>query len=167
VAISLAEVPNRPGIYALYGGNENEAAYVGQAGKLRERLTQHLIRRDSSVTTGASVASLNPDLVRLVTWWTDERFDGPAVLDAAELVAFKILNPVLRSRGRPKSRGVMLAGESGFEQEFTQLFSGPPSGRLSIDTTAELVERLRSLETRVEALERHLGEKGQRRPSSS
>jgi len=65
MAVPLCEIPSVPGIYALYGvdGSARFVAYVGKAGKLRERLGQHLVRRDSSITTGASVVSLNPDPV--------------------------------------------------------------------------------------------------------
>ena len=56
------DLPNRPAVYALYSGNGNSryVAYVGIAGKLKQRITQHFIRRDSSVATGVSAVSLNP-----------------------------------------------------------------------------------------------------------
>ncbi len=56
MSVPLREVPIGPSIFAMYGGEPGSrfVAYVGQARKLRERLTQHLVRRDSSVTTEAS-----------------------------------------------------------------------------------------------------------------
>ena len=62
---TLTELPNRPALYALMSGAGARAdiAYVGTAGKLRQRITQHLVRRDSSVTTGTSAVQLNPDYV--------------------------------------------------------------------------------------------------------
>jgi hypothetical protein len=46
-------VPNAPAVYAMYGGEGREyVAYVGLGDKLRRRVEQHLINRDSSVTTG-------------------------------------------------------------------------------------------------------------------
>jgi hypothetical protein len=53
-AKALNEVPSDPGLYAMYGGlpPRSWVAYVGQAGNLAQRLSQHLDRRDSSVTTG-------------------------------------------------------------------------------------------------------------------
>jgi predicted GIY-YIG superfamily endonuclease len=45
-------------------------AYVGIANKLRQRIDQHLLKRGNSVATGTSVATLNPDYVTEVEWWT-------------------------------------------------------------------------------------------------
>jgi hypothetical protein len=66
------------------------------------------VLRDSSVTTGASVISLNPSLVRAVEWWDDDRFTDNDILGAAELVDFDVLDPVLRSRGRPTEQAQAL-----------------------------------------------------------
>jgi hypothetical protein len=156
--VSLESVPNRPAIYALHGGavGKRPVAYVGQAGKLRDRLQQHLVRRDSSVTTGAAVVSLNPDLVRAVEWWEHKRFLEPAALGAAELVAFDVLDPILRSQGRPLASARSLYAEMRFREEFQQLFSGPPSGNLVIETMAGLSARVQSLEARLGTVEREL-----------
>lgn len=156
--MSLEGVPNRPAIYALHGGTvgKRPVAYVGQAGKLRDRLQQHLVRRDSSVTTGAAIVSLNPDLVRAVEWWEHERFSEPAALGAAELVAFDVLNPILRSQGRPQASARSLYADMQFHEEFQQLFSGPPSGSLTIETLAGLSARVQSLEERLDTVEREL-----------
>jgi hypothetical protein len=74
---SISEVPNVPAVYAMYGGQGRSAyvAYVGLAGNLRQRLGQHLITRDSSIVTGVSAASLNPDLVTKVQWWEYPDFE--------------------------------------------------------------------------------------------
>ena len=50
----IADLPNEPAVYAMYGGSGAGlyVAYVGVASKLKQRVTQHLVRRDSSVTTG-------------------------------------------------------------------------------------------------------------------
>jgi Ca2+/Na+ antiporter len=55
----------------MYGGHKSNShvAYVGIAGHLKRRIKQHLIRRDSSVTTGTSVLSLTPELVTKLHWW--------------------------------------------------------------------------------------------------
>jgi hypothetical protein len=131
-------------------------AYVGQAGKLRDRVQQHLVRRDSSVTTGAAIVSLNPDLVRAVEWWTHDNFSDPATLGAAELVAFDVLDPILRSQGRPSDSARHRYAETQVQKEFQQLFSGPPSGTLIIETQAGLSARVESLEERLEAVEREM-----------
>jgi excinuclease UvrABC nuclease subunit len=61
----------------LYGGTGRgrHVAYVGISGNLRNRIRQHFLRRDSSVVTGTSAASLNPDLVTRIEWWLHERFE--------------------------------------------------------------------------------------------
>lgn len=145
----------------MHGGivGKRPVAYVGQAGRLRVRLQQHLVRRDSSVTTGAAVVSLNPDLVRSVEWWEHDRFQEPDVLGAAELVPFDVLEPVLRSQGRPPVASRSLYNETAFYQEFHRLFSGPPSGILTIESLPGLSARLRALEARLDALEREVREK--------
>ncbi len=57
---SIRGLKNAPAAYALFGGHgTNEyVAYVGVADKLRQRVEQHLIKHDSSVTTGRSA---NPE----------------------------------------------------------------------------------------------------------
>ena len=155
MVLSLNKVPNRPAIYAMDGHSvgHRPVAYVGQAGKLRTRLRQHLVLRDSSVTTGTSVVSLNPDLVRAVEWWEHDGFDDNDVLGAAELVAFDVLDPVLRSRGHPTSKAVALAADRTFRKEFAALFSNSATGSLSIETLPELSARVDALTARVGALE--------------
>src|SRR5215469_8911275 len=72
---TIAQLPNVPAVYALYGGQSRalHVAYVGLATKLKSRIMQHLVTRDSSVTTGIHAVSLNPDFVTRVEWW--EYFD--------------------------------------------------------------------------------------------
>src|SRR5688500_1441825 len=127
------KVPNGPAIYAMYGGRESGrglyVAYVGVADKLKTRLQQHLVRRDSSVTTGTSATGLNVAYVTEVRWWTRQDFSERSVLEAAELIAFEVLNPALRSRGRASETARALAGNEGFAAEAESLFSGPPTGR--------------------------------------
>src|SRR4051794_39391074 len=90
----------------MYGGWPPRlwAAYVGEAGNLGSRIDQHFVRRDSSVATGVAAATLNPDAVRAVRWWEHAFFDDKVARQAAELVAFRILDPALRSRGRHRTR---------------------------------------------------------------
>jgi len=69
----------------MYGGESRSwVAYVGVTGTdLRGRIEQHLVRRDSSVATGASAVGLNPDHVREIAWWEDDRFSNRSMLEAA------------------------------------------------------------------------------------
>jgi hypothetical protein len=91
-----------PAVYALFGGHGKGlyVAYVGIADSLKRRIVQYLVRRDSSVATGTSAVGLNPDYVIVVDWWEHPDFAERFKLQVAELVAFDVLNPALRSRGK-------------------------------------------------------------------
>ena len=125
-----SHVPTSPAIYALHGGTagNRRVAYVGQARNLRIRLRQHLLLRDSSITTGAAVVSLNPDLVRAVDWWTHDGFSDSVTLEAAELVAFDVLDPTLRSQGWPSLPARELSSKTQFIESFRKLFLSAPIG---------------------------------------
>jgi len=45
-------------------------------GTLDRRVHQHLVLRNSSVVTGVTVASLNPEHIRDVWWWESPEFPG-------------------------------------------------------------------------------------------
>jgi hypothetical protein len=147
----VSDLPNRPAVYALYGGSESSAyvAYVGIAGALETRIDQHLVRRDSSVTTGVSAVRLNPDYVTEVRWWEHPDFGNDATRTAAELVAFDVLNPVLRSRGAIRQEAKAMYGDQRFADEMRQLFQGPPTGRLRILTLQDALDRIAQLEQQV------------------
>jgi hypothetical protein len=157
-AATISELPNAPAVYALYGGRGQglHAAYVGVAEALHRRIRQHLVTHDSSVTTGASVASLNPNLVTEVRWWEHPAFSERPRLEAAELVAFKVLDPVLRSRGVVQDTVNKILAEQNFESEMEALFAGDPIGRLSIPTLQDALERIEALEHQLAALEKKL-----------
>ncbi len=156
VAETISALPNAPAVYALFGGRA--AAYVGVADKLKQRITQHLIRRDSSVVTGASVVSLNPALVTEVVWWAHPSFTDRVNLEGAELVAFDVLQPTLRSRGASQSEAIRRYADAAFSAEMRALFSGEPSGTLTIPTLQDALERIERLERRLAALEARVGE---------
>lgn len=151
-------MPNAPAVYAMHGGQGRSAyvAYVGLAGKLRQRLSQHLIWRDSSVVTGISAASLNPDLITKVQWWEHVDFEQRAILEAAELVTFDVLQPALRSRGAVTERARLLYSEAKFHEEMRAMFEGAPTGALIIHILQHALERIGELERRIEALEQKL-----------
>jgi hypothetical protein len=48
------DIPDVPAVYALYSewGRGAFLAYVGIAGKLKQKIIQHLIKRDISVAMG-------------------------------------------------------------------------------------------------------------------
>ena len=152
---TVADLPARPAVYALYGGRGRglRVAYVGSARDLHIRLTQHLIRRDSSITTGASVVMLNVDAVTEARWWEHADFSDEAHVLAAELVAFDVLDPVLRSRGQPHEKAQSLANDEPFRSAMARLFTEDATGRLRIPSLRDALERLDALEERVRALE--------------
>jgi hypothetical protein len=90
--------------------------YVGIGSNLRQRITQHLIRRDSSVTTGVTAVSLNPDLVSDVLWWEADEFSDPIALEAAERIA---------STRSSRSCGAVARSEKPRERSQTTTPSGP------------------------------------------
>jgi hypothetical protein len=129
------------------------------------RVRQHLVLRDSSVTTGAAVAGLRVEHVRGVAWWEHPLFmragnvgeANRAVLLAAERVAEDVLEPTLRSRGRWSHEAASLYEDEAFRAEMLALFrDAEPAGRLELPTLAGLVDQLKALEERVVKLERGL-----------
>ena len=156
---SISDLPNIPAVYALYGGQGHGlyVAYVGVADKLKNRIRQHLVRRDSSVTTGTSAAGLNPDYVTEVRWWEHSRFADRYVLEAAELAAFDELEPALRSRGKVTNSVKQLCSDNSWRQEMHRLFSSEPAGYLIIPSLLDALDRIADLERRVELLENLLG----------
>jgi len=151
------KVPKAPALYAMYAGPDRklDCVYVDVAVDLRSRLIQHFVRRDSSVTTGGSAVTLNPNLVRRVVWWTDRRFSDRTSLEAAELVASKVLKPVLRSRKRVPTKATVLLGDHAFVECVTRL-TEVPENEIIIPCLEDALERISRLEDRLQALENRL-----------
>ena len=127
----------------MYGGDERRyVAYVGIGDDLRRRVRQHLVDRNSSVTTGTGAVGLNADHVRSVEWWENAAFSDRVDLAAAELVAFDVLEPALRSRGGIPAAARQRATEAAFREEMVALFRGAPAGRLTPPSVAGLSDRL-------------------------
>lgn len=150
----ITDLPNTPAVYLLFGGKKGNkfVAYVGIADKLRQRVSQHLIRRDSSITTGASIVSLNPDYITEIQWWEYPDFSDRGFLEAAEEVAFDIFNPILRSRGKLTVRAQELLNDSGFKKTMTDLFSSSPSGNLEFLDFQDVIDRLLKIEENLDRL---------------
>jgi hypothetical protein len=72
--------------------------------------------------------------VTAVEWWAPPDFGERPVLEAAEMVAFDVLDPALRSRGAPQGRARELYDEAAFRKAMHDLFSGEPAGQLVIRT---------------------------------
>lgn len=153
---AISELPNVPAVYAMYGGRGRSAyvAYVGMGGNLKQRIEQHLKWRDSSIATGVSAVSLNPELVTEVRWWEHSEFSESRVRQAAELVAFDVLEPVLRSRGGITVEAKQLYTDVEFNARMRAVFEGEAAGQLLISSLQSALERIADLERRVSALER-------------
>ncbi len=147
----IKDLPLVPAVYALLGGHGSRSyvAYVGIAGKLKGRIVQHLVRRDSSVTTGTTATSLNPDHVTEVRWWEAEEFMDEDSLHAAEVLAIEVLDPALRSRGSVRSKALELLDAPEFDERFRVLFEGEPTGKLEVPNLAGALERIAELEKRL------------------
>ena len=152
---TISSLPNLPSIYAIYAKSSKVPVYVGQTTKLKNRIIQHLIRRDSSIVTGANGYSLNPDYVKKVSWWKHDLFTSPDNLIAAELIAFKQLNPIIRSQGN-KTQANEISNDEDFTNEMVQLFQGEPSGELNIIDLTQALQRIAELEDRIRQLEEKL-----------
>jgi hypothetical protein len=150
---NISDLPNAPAVYAMYGGQGRSryVAYVGLGSKLRGRIEQHLVRRDSSVTTGVSAVSLNPDYVTEVCWWEYPDFAKQECLEAAELVAFDVLEPALRSRGGITDRAKQLYQDDAFREEMMAIFSGEATGCLRIRSLSQAWEQIDDLAERIRA----------------
>ncbi len=157
---SISELPNVPAVYALYGGRGPGVyvAYVGITDALQRRIIQHLVARDSSITVGTSAVGLNPDYVTEVRWWEHPEFKERSVLEAAELVAFDMLDPALRSRSNIRRQARQLYADEEFRQKMRSLLAGEPAGRLCILTLQDAIEKIAEIEKRLQALEKRLAE---------
>lgn len=149
------DLPNIPAVYALYSGagRSRHVAYVGIGGNLKQRTTQHLIRRDSSVTTGVSAVGLNPDHVTSLSWWSHPSFEDNAHLKAGELVAFEVLNPTLRSRGFIDNAVRSLQSDMAFIKGMRDLFEGEPSGSVTFLSLSDAFEQINMLKQKIQDLE--------------
>ena len=150
----MGELPSVPAIYAMYGGEDRRyVAYVGIGDDLRRRVTQHLANRNSSATTATGAVRLHPDHISAVAWWEHPNFADRIELEAAELVAFDVLEPTMRSRGGITGAAKQRAADDTFREEMASMFAGAPTGRLELMTFAGLAKRLAALQLRVERLE--------------
>jgi hypothetical protein len=152
---SIDDLPNKPAVYVLYGGKNRglHPAYVGITDALKNRIIQHLVGRDSSIATGTSAVGLNPDHVTEVKWWESEEFTRRSALEAAELVAFEVLNPVLRSRGAIKGEAKKLYEDKEFTSKIKKLFQSQPTGRLILPSLSDLALEVSKLKKRISDIE--------------
>jgi hypothetical protein len=147
-------LPRGPGIYAMYAGEPpcTWVAYVGTAGNLHARLFQHFVRRDSSVVAAAAV-HLDLDYIRYVEWWEHQSLTDDTTRLAAELVAFDVFEPALRSRGVVSRPALELYSDPDRHAELERIFAAEPTGRFVHARLPDVARQVYALEARIAALE--------------
>ena len=142
----------------MYGGRGRSSyvAYVGITGVLRSRIIEHLVKRDRSVATGTTAVVLNPDFVTEVKWWEHPNFSERSFRQAAELVAFDVLQPSLKSRGRTKKESLQLYEDLKFRENMHDIFTSEPAGHLIILTLQDALAKIEELELRIKELEKRI-----------
>lgn len=155
---SFAGVPQRPGLYAMHGGEQPRTwvAYVGIAGGIAGRLVQHFYYQNSSVVTRTSAVGVNIKYVTFVDWWEHPLLEDETQRHAAELIAFRILDPALRSRGNPRRAATALLEDHDFVTNIEALLKAEPSGRFLPPRLSSLAEEVESLRSRIEQLEQRI-----------
>jgi hypothetical protein len=149
----ISQLPTCPAVYALIGGrSEQELAYVGVSDELKRRITQHIEKRSSSITTGSSIVSLDSSKVTRVHWWEDEAFKDRDCLEAAEFIAIRILKPTLRSKANVTDNARKKLEDEVFVEHIKALIKGRPTGELELPTFEQLVERLEKVEEELALL---------------
>ena len=150
----IKNIPSFPGIYAFKGAYDRreEYSYVGMTNNLKERVSQHLIKKDSSIVTGSSTISLNPDKICECHWWIHKKFEDKRLRSIAEQIAFDLLKPTLRSRGHSVEDKV----ENVFKQEMIDLFKGIPSGYATFYNLDWAVRKIRELEKEIILLKQNI-----------
>lgn len=148
---------NKPGIYVMYD-KTGKVIYVGSSKNIHKRIKQHIIRQDSSVTTGASATSLNPEKISSIHWWLHEDFFDIDRLKAAELIAFDEFKPILSSRANEIKAAKMICNDNTFKDEIIGLLKDKPSGIYRPYNLINLKDYVQKLEERVFALEKQLSD---------
>ena len=154
----INQAPDVPAIYALYD-IDGRAAYVGETANLRDRLERHLIRRSSSPVANPCAAMLNIDYISRVEWWaggnTYDFHDG-ITRKAAEIVAFDVINPYLRSKSSLDTKALEKYSERLFRQDITKLLRVKPSTPLYIPQLHDAFIEINSLKNRINELEKKI-----------
>jgi hypothetical protein len=173
---TISDLPQVPAVYVLFGVAASRdpllpasgyPAYVGVASRLKQRIQQHLVRRDSSVVTGVTAVGLNPEKIREMSWWEHPRFKDSVNRQAGEIVAFHYFEPALRSRGELSREARSLAKQPEFRRQMEALFEGEPSGILRLASLDDAFRRIEELELRLDAVEARLHDGHPRGPRAT
>jgi hypothetical protein len=90
----------------------------------------------------------------MVRWRSATDFSDRAVLEAAELVAFDVLDPALRSRGNIGAKAAKLYEDATFRQRTQTMLKGTPSGVLKVLSLQDAFAKIAELGQRIAALEK-------------
>lgn len=110
------------------------------------------------VTTGVSATILNPDKISRVCWWQHESFSDEGRREAAEIVAFEVLNPSLQSRGKITDSAKAILEDQTFTKEMKLLFNSDPAGVFYPNTFDNLTNLVMELQARVKELQNRVSE---------
>ena len=157
---AIADVPDKPAVYALCSGRGEHlsVAYVGETAELKTRLRQHLVTRNSSITSSERAVSVNPDAITFVYWWEDKAFKKDTAREAAELIATEQLHPIMRSNNRVSTAAKDKAElDVAFRQSIEGKFCiNAPTGILTLRTLDDISAQADEIMARVAKLEQHI-----------
>lgn len=148
---NINNLPSVPAVYLMYEGKD--VIYAGVSKSLKARILQHLIRRDSSITTGASAVSINPDYLDKIVWYQYDSFEDKITREAAEIIAFDVFKPVIKSRGKVNNASKELSLNEDFKKEITNLFDKGISGYLKIENFETVLYKVSKLEEKINLLQ--------------
>jgi hypothetical protein len=128
---SIHELPKSPAVYALCAGDRvnDFVVYVGISSNLRSRIYQHLIMRDSSAVVESAPVQINVDSISSLKWWQHDDFQSRNRLEGAEIVAFEVLEPTMRSRGGVSASGHIVESNLGYFRWTTENWERKPIQR--------------------------------------
>ena len=157
----VKHLPQLPGINGFKRPNniQDNYSYIGLSNKLRESVSQHLLKRDRSVATGESAISLNPENIAECLWRIHESFGKREYLEAAELIAFERFNLTLVSRVTPSTRALEISNDEVFKKQMDKLFSNVPSGYIKFHDLSWAINKIKELENEILELRKVISDK--------
>ena len=138
---------------------QDNYSYIGLSNKLREIVSQHLLKRDISVATCASAILLNPVKIAECHWRIHESFGTREYLEAAELIAFKWFNLTLVSRVTPSTRALEISNDEVFKKQMDKLFSNVLSGYIKFYDLSWAINKIKELENDILELRKVISDK--------
>lgn len=154
-AFSLNNVPDGPGVYALY--DSDHAVLVGAAPNLRKLAELHLVGGGPSADFREMVG--HPERITKICWWQHPAMEEGDRRNAAMRVAIEVLAPVNRPRFTLSGLGEVALADPEFVKSMNALFRGLPAGAFVPQSIDAMARTVYELEDKVAALEQRLAEK--------